>query len=272
MLWPVTVAGAVLGAWVGDVPGAILGAVLGHALDRHWRLKRWSELPARLRQTFAPERPGFEQILFLCLGRVAKSEGRVIPEHLQLARDLMQQYRLDEAGRIKAMHWFNEGKEAGDRLTPLVRKLHRREPERSAELLDCCWRMALADGNLGGRERELLDQWAGKAGVGSAEQQRMHQRHQRQRNERRDQSGSRKRQTPVTSRDSLKSAAALLEVSLDATPEEIKRAYRRQLSRHHPDKLMARGDDGEKALDSAGERIHRIQDAYERLKRYRGFR
>lgn len=264
MLWPVTIAGVLLGAWVGDVPGAILGAVLGHALDRHWRLQRWSELPGRLRQTFGSERATFEQILFLCLGRVAKCEGRVIPEHLQLARDLMQQYRLDEAGRMQAMRWFNEGKEAGGRLTPMVRKLLRREPARSAELLDCCWRMALADGSLGGRERELLDQWANKAGVGSAEQQRMHQRHQRQHG------NHRSRQAAVT-RDSLQAAARLLEVNLDATPEEIKRAYRRQLSRHHPDKLMARGD-GERAQDSAGERIHQIQEAYERLRRYRGFR
>ncbi len=271
MLWPVTVVGALLGAWVGDVAGAILGAVLGHALDRHWRLKRWSELPDRVRQTFGAERVAFEQILFLCLGRIAKCEGRVIPEHLQLARDLMQQYRLDEEGRIRAMRWFNEGKEAGDRLHPLVRKLQRREPERSAELLDCCWRMALADGNLGGRERELLDQWASKAGVGNAEQQRMHQRHQRQRADGTGRSDRRKRQSPVSSRDSLRDAALLLEVDLDARPEEIKRAYRRQMSRHHPDKLMARGD-GEKEQNSAGERIHRIQDAYERLKRYRGFR
>lgn len=268
MLWPVTVAGAILGVWIGDVPGLILGAVLGHALDRHWRLKRWSELPARLRQIFIAEPPSFEQILFLCLGRIAKSEGRVIPEHLQLARDLMQQYRLDEAGRMQAMRWFNEGKEIGDRLTPMVRKFLRRQPGRSAELLDCCWRMALADGTLGSRERALLDQWASKAGVGNAEQQRMHQRHQRQRGEGTNRG---KRQTPVTSRDSLKAAAVLLEVDLDATPEEIKRAYRRQLSRHHPDKLMARGDDY-KNHDGAGERIHQIQDAYERLKRYRGFR
>ncbi len=265
MLWPVTVVGAMVGALIGDLPGAILGSVLGHALDRHWRLQRWSELPVRLRQTFRGERATFEQILFLCMGRLAKCEGRVMPEHLQLARDLMQQYRLDEANRLQAMRWFNEGKEAGNRLSLMVRQLLRREPERTAELLDCCWRMALADGTLGGRERELLDQWASKAGVGSAEQQRMHQRHQRQR------SNGRPRQAPVSSRDDLRAAARLLEVDLDASAEEIKRAYRRQLSRHHPDKRIARGG-GETASDSAGERIHRIQEAYERVRRYRGFR
>jgi DnaJ like chaperone protein len=251
MLWPVTLAGAVLGVWIADVPGAILGAVLGHALDRHWRLKRWAELPKCLRQTFGFERASFERILFLCLGRLAKSEGRVLPEHLQLARDLMQHYRMDEPGRLQAMGWFKQGKDAGDRLTPMVRKFLRREPARTAELLDGCWRMALADGALGPRERELLDQWASKVGVGRTERQ--------------------SRQAPVTSRDSLKAAGRLLEVDIDASPEEIKRAYRRQLSRHHPDKLIARGS-GHKAVDNAGERIHQIQEAYERLRRYRGFR
>ena len=262
MLWPVTITGAILGAWIGDVPGAILGAVLGHALDRHWRLKRWAELPERLRQTFGSERASFEHILFLCLGRLAKSEGRVLSEHLQLARDLMQHYRMDESGRLQAMGWFNQGKDAGDRLTPMVRKLLRREPARTAELLDLLTPVVKAwPSALGQRERELLDQWSGKVGAGSAEQQR----YQRQRSERQS------RQAPVTSRDSLKAAGRLLEVDIDASPEEIKRAYRRQLSRHHPDKLIARGS-GHQAVDNAGERIHQIQEAYERLRRYRGFR
>lgn len=273
MLWPVTVVGAALGGSIGGVPGGIFGAVLGHALDRHWQLQRWSDLPRRLRELAGTE-ASFTQVLFLCLGRLAKADGRVLPVHLQLARDLMQQYRLDDTARLQAMQWFNRGKVPSQRLTPMVRRLLKREPARAAELLDCCWRMALADGVLGAQERELLDEWGGHAGMGRTEQQRMHQRHQSGRSRYGAQSdghyaaGS---SAPVANRDRLREAASLLEVALDAPPEQIKQAYRRQLSRHHPDKMIARGV-GEQDAGQAGERIHLIQEAYERIKRYRGFR
>ena len=272
MLWTVTVAGAGLGGLIGGIPGGVFGAVLGHALDRHWQLQRWSDLPRRWREMTGRE-ASFEKILFLCLGRLAKAEGRVLPVHLQLARDLMQQYRLGDEARLQAMQWFNQGKAPDRRLTPMVRNLLKREPERGAELLDCCWRMALADGVLGAQERELLDEWGNHAGLGRAEQQRMHQRHQRDKartGEQRSDSRSRPASAPVANRDRLQEAASLLEVQLDAPPEEIKRAYRRQLSRYHPDKLIARGALAEPG--GAGGRIHLIQEAYERIKRHRGFR
>lgn len=262
MLWPVTVLGTVVGSLSGGLPGALLGAVLGHALDRHWRLRRWRDLSRKLSE-LRGQKTRFEHVLFLCLGRLARANGRVTQVHLQLARDLMQQYRLDESARLAAMRDFNAGKNAGPDLTRLVHKFCRREPGRTAELLDCCWRMAVLPGQLSAEARALLDAWSSKAGVGNAEQQRMHQKHQQHQR-----SATR---SPVASRDRLHQAAALLKVELDATPEQIKRAYRRQLSLHHPDKLIARGA-SEPQLSNAGEQIHRIQEAYEILRSHRGFR
>lgn len=271
MLWPVTVLGAAVGGFAGGLPGAMLGAVLGHALDRHWRLRRWADLPRKLAE-LRSQGSRFEQVLFRCMGRLARANGRVTQAHLQLARDLMQQYRLDEPARLAAMRDFNAGKNAGPELTRLVRKFCRREPGRAAELLDSCWRMAVLPGQLSAEARALLDAWSSKAGVGSAEQQRMHQKHQRQQRSAGSNSGSSAGgRSPVASQDRLHQAAALLKVELDASPEQIKRAYRRQLSEHHPDKLIARGE-GEPMLSGAGEQIRRIQEAYETLRRYRGFR
>ncbi|AQZ94503.1 hypothetical protein BVH74_06940 [Halopseudomonas phragmitis] len=259
VLWPVTVLGGVLGGLAGGLPGGIFGAVLGHALDRYWGLKRWADVPARLRRLVT-----FEQVLFLCLGRLAKASGRVRQEHLQLARDLMQQYRLDESQRLQAMQWFNQGKAPDVRIRPLVKLLGRDDPARAVELIDSCWRMALATGALSSEQQQHLNDWAALAGLGKGEQQRMHQRHQRR------SSGS-GQQAPMANRDRLSEAAELLGVALDAEVAQIKQAYRRQLSLHHPDKLMARGASTQEQA-GAGERIRAIQEAYERIKRYRGFR
>lgn len=256
MFWPVTLAGTLIGGLSAELPGALLGAVLGHALDRHWGLRRWSDLATRLG---ANGEAGFEEVLFLCLGRLAKAEGRVEPTHLQLARDIMQQYRFDEPARLKAMRDFNRGKEPAVRVGSRLKRLRRREPARAAEVIDCCWRMALVTGSLGQRSRSLLDEWSSQAGLGRAEHQRMHQRHQR----------GRTAKPPMASRDHLREAAALLGVELDASVDTIKRAYRRQLSRHHPDKMRGASS---AALAQAGERIQAIQEAYERVRRYRGFR
>ena len=256
MLWLMTLLGVVLGGLLAGLPTAILGGVLGHALDRHWRLRHWSDLPQRLGL-----RPDFSQVLFQCLGHVAKADGRVTPQHLQLARELMRQYRLDESQRLAAMNDFNRGKQAGRALERSVRRLFRQQPQRSAELLDSCWRMALVQQRHEAAAR-LLERWAGWAGLSKAEQQRLRQRHQR-----RQPSGS----AAMTITSTLQQAATLLGVELHAEPQQITRAYRRMLSRHHPDRKIAAGA-SESELAAAGEKVHQIQQAYAKLRRYHGIR
>lgn len=264
MVWPLTMLGALLGVWLAGVPGAILGGMLGHALDRYWQLRRWSDLPMQLARLLGLY-PAFEQVLFLALGRVAKSDGRVMPEHLQLAREIMYQYRLDEPQRLVAMAGFNRGKLPGTRIDRTLLRFCRQQPGRAAELLDCCWRMALAQGRPGDATWQLLDRWSTVAGLSQAEQQRLRQRHQRQ--QRRQSGGG----APATTAGNLQQAAVLLGVDLMAEPAQIKRAYRRLLSRHHPDKLVATGA-SQAELAAAGEQVHRVQQAYEKVRRYRGFR
>ncbi len=261
MSWPLTILSALLGVWLAGLPGAILGGMLGHALDRYWQLRYWSDLPRLLARSLGL-RPEFEQVLFLLLSRVAKSGGRVMPEHLQLARELMHQYRLDESQRRAAMSSFNRGKLPGTQVDRPLRRFFRQHPGRAAELLDCCWRMALVQGQPAKASSQLLERWSVLAGLTQAEQQRLRQRHQRR------QAGG---GTPATTGGTLQQAAALLGVDLMAEPVQIKRAYRRLLSRHHPDKLVATGA-SQAELAAAGERVHRVQQAYEKVRRYRGFR
>lgn len=68
----------------------------------------------------------------------------------------------------------------------------------------------------------------------------------------------------------LADAYAVLNVSPQAGDEEIKRAYRRLLSQHHPDKLVAKGLP-EEMTKLASERTHQIRSAFERIRRKRGF-
>ncbi len=64
---------------------------------------------------------------------------------------------------------------------------------------------------------------------------------------------------------------AELEVDAAATDQEVTKAYRRQMSRHHPDKLVANGLP-ESMTQMAKEKTQRIQEAYEGIRAARGMR
>ena len=62
-----------------------------------------------------------------------------------------------------------------------------------------------------------------------------------------------------------------LEVSARASDQEVTKAYRRQMSRHHPDKLVANGLP-ESMAQWAKEKTQRIQESYEAIRAARGMR
>ena len=69
----------------------------------------------------------------------------------------------------------------------------------------------------------------------------------------------------------LSECYAELEIGADASDQEVTKAYRRQMSRHHPDKLVARGLP-ESMAQWAKEKTQRIQEAYEAVRAARGMR
>jgi DnaJ like chaperone protein len=71
------------------------------------------------------------------------------------------------------------------------------------------------------------------------------------------------------SRRPLADCYAELEVDSGVSDQELTRAYRRQMSRHHPDKLVANGLP-ESMAQMAKEKTQRIQEAYEGIRAARG--
>ena len=61
----------------------------------------------------------------------------------------------------------------------------------------------------------------------------------------------------------------MLEVEPGVDDAELVKAYRRQMSRHHPDKLKANGLP-DSMLELAKERTQEIREAYEFLRERRG--
>lgn len=67
--------------------------------------------------------------------------------------------------------------------------------------------------------------------------------------------------------DSSDNAFKILDITKEASNDEIKKAYRRMAKKYHPDKLE---NLGEEHLKGAQEKFLQIQNAYEKLKKERG--
>ncbi|MGP0173195.1 DnaJ domain-containing protein [Pseudomonas sp. NCHU5208] len=253
MLWPATLLGAAAGLALASIPGALLGGLLGQVLDRRLRLHGWANLRERLGGRPAP---ADDDLLFLMLGRLAKSNGRVLQSHIQQARSEMQRLGLDVDAQRRAIDAFARGKTARDNLrVPL-----QRQRERAEALLRACWRMAWVDGRVAPDEHELILLWGKWLGWETAALERLNEEYAPKRS-----------QQPAPSGGSYQQALQLLGVSESSEPEQIKRAYRRLLSRHHPDKLAGSGASAER-IREATETTRQLHQAYALIRQRRGMR
>ena len=69
--------------------------------------------------------------------------------------------------------------------------------------------------------------------------------------------------------DSLEEAYKVLEISPDATDQEVRAAYRRLALKHHPDRVATLGEEVKKAAE---EKFQEINNAKERIYKARGMK
>ena len=255
MLWPGTVIGAAAGYAIASIPGALLGALLGQALDRHLQLRSWADLFGR----WGGGPPlGQQELLFVLLGRLAKSDGRVVDGHIEQARQEMRLLGLDSAAQRRAITAFNRGKAGNDRLRGSLQRLGG-QPHAAEGILRACWRMVWADGRAGAAECELMGVWGQWLGWTPARVKALAADYQP------------RRSTLASSGGSYQEAMRLLGVAATTEPAQIKRAYRRLLSRHHPDKLAGSGATSAQVRE-ATERTRELHNAYALIRERRDFR
>lgn len=254
MLWPTTLIGAGTGFFIASIPGALLGALLGQALDRRLALHSWAHLRQRLGGRPVPRD---DELLFILLGRLAKSGGRVRDSHILLARVEMRRMGLSESAQRRAIAAFNRGKEGRDNLRGFLRRLNT-QPHAAEGLLRACWRMALAEGRASRVERELIVLWGKWLGWSAAKVEALS-----------GESDPHKRALP-NQVEEYQHALILLGVTGDTPPADVKQAYRRLLSRYHPDKVAGAGANDSQVRD-ATEITSELHNAYKLVKERRGF-
>jgi DnaJ like chaperone protein len=232
--------GGLIGAFVGGPVGSLLGVIVGHRLDEIRRL--------------------FFETTFEVMGYVAKADGRVSEDEVQVARRIMHAMRLSEAQVQEAIELFTRGKRAGYAVEDRLDALADGGGGLARAFMQIQLQAALAAGNVGREKRAALERVARALELGRAELAQLEEI------VRGLAGGAQQDSAP-----SLDAAHRVLGVSAQASDDEVKTAYRRLMNQHHPDKLVARGLP-KSMIGVAEQRTREVRAAYERIKTQRGFK
>lgn len=280
MNWGGKVIGGTLGFLLGGGPiGAALGAFIGHQFDT-------GQIGGNLLGGAAPDPRLVNELFFpstfRVMGHIAKADGRVSEQEIASARAVMRALHLNPAQMQTAIGYFTEGKQPGFDLDGLLARLRTSlapYPELAHFFIEIQLQASLGGDGLSDVPRARLQRVASMVGVSAPDFARL-------------ESFLRFRQSmgaagagaglgtgdpnaamgaASANRERLTQAYTMLEATAEMPDEEVVKCYRRQMSKHHPDKLKANGLP-DSMLERAKERTQQIQAAYELIRARRGMR
>ncbi len=254
--------GATLGLMFGGPFGLFLGVLVGNAFDQMYARNRPESIGKGNSQNI------FFRVTFLVMGQLAKSDGRVSQQEIEQAQFIMNQMGLNENQRREAIGYFTEGKSAHLDLTRELQQFMRSVSHRGSLIqmfLEIQLSMAYADGKLSIEEKHLLDKVCRVLGISALQFEFIHARVRASQEQFRGQFN----ETFTGTGNELKTAYGVLGVTSEASDSEVKKAYRKLMSQHHPDKLVAKGLP-EAMMKIAKEKTQEIQTAYDKVRKARG--
>jgi DnaJ like chaperone protein len=273
------VLGTLFGFMFARIPGAILGFFVGHMFDKGYgqdfnQMGGFSRFFAS--QDQLKSQAIFFHSLFSVMGHIAKVDGKVTDAEIRMASHLMDTMGLKGDMRAEAQQAFREGKAADfplkQTITEFAKSCHGRRDILQV-YIEILIQAAYVDGKLDKAEIDILENVAQYSGFAHNDllylisafeaeirfRQNQHQGQNRQSN------------NTYSGADSLADAYRILGVSVSDDDKTVKKAYRKLMGEHHPDKLVSKGLP-EQALELAKNKAQDIQAAYELIKQKRGFR
>lgn len=234
--------GGGLGWVLGGPIGAILGFALGSALDNNrGTATQKGGGYARTRTTASD----FSVTLLVLTAAVMKADGKIVKAELDFVKDFLKRsFGIAKAREMTLMLRDIVDQEFDFR--PICRQIAQNMDQAGRlELLHLLFGLAMADGDLSQAEVRILQEMAqllriSEAGYNSIRAMYGH---------------------------STEDAYTVLEVSENATDEEVKKAYRKLATKHHPDKVAHLGEEVQQA---AKEKFQQINQAWEQVKKVRG--
>lgn len=252
-----SIVGGVCGFALGGPIGAILGASIAYQFDNNEAEPL--SLSAQTQHTFFVS-------TFLVMGNVAKANGRVHSSAINYARQLMNELYLNEQQCNQAIQLFRQGKLSDFRLEPVLAQFYQdchAYPELCQRFLLIQLQTAVVDGELSTVEDVLLLHIAARLRISRFNYERLKMQLLAQQY-----FYQQKAHIPQTSsRPNVAEAYQVLGLKPDASFVEVKKAYRRLMNQHHPDKLAAKGLSDAQMMQ-AKEKTQQISKAYETIQKF----
>ncbi len=227
--------GGGLGWAFGGPIGGILGFVFGKMYDDMSKGKfEYGQSPAS----------DFNMSLLVLTAAVMKADGKVKRSELDFVKQFFYTNFGDKASQyIKLLgELVKQDIEVADVSIQISRHL---DYATRLQLLHYLFGIALADGNADKSEVDLISRIAGYMGISNSDFESV-------------------KAMFVKDTDA---AYKVLQISHDATDEEVKKAYREMAKKYHPDRVASLGDDIRKAAEA---KFQSVNEAYEQIKRERG--
>jgi DnaJ like chaperone protein len=235
MGWYGKVLGALIGAMVGrGWIGAVIGFLVGHLYDRQLAAGQLGGTDPQVLSA------AFFRATFQVMGQVAKSDGRVSEQEIEAARAAMRRFSLGEADVRRAIAYFTDGKRPDFALRETLEELRRligRRGDLRRMFLQIQLEAALKGNGLTAAARPVFHEMCQALGVSALEFTSLEAMLRM-----RAQAGAgAEAQSPGAAAARIIDAYHVLGVQQSASDAELTRAYRRLVSRNHPDKLVANG-------------------------------
>ena len=237
------------GKWIGGglgwAFGGPLGALIGYGLGSLFD----GAAEAGLKQLPSGQTSGgdFAVSLLVLTAAVMKADGKVLKSEL----DYVKRFLVNQFGNENAQEQLQVLRDILKQDIPVqdvcFQIRNAMDYSSKLQLMHYLWGIAQADGHIDTSEKNLLEQIAANLGIAPADAESI------------------KAMFVQSTDESYK----ILEISPDASESEIKKAFRKMAVKYHPDKVSHLGEDYKKAAE---EKIKKVNEAYEQIKKERGFK
>ena len=239
-----------LGVGLGWAFGGPIGAILGYALGSAFQGMSQSDI-----DEFQQSRDGqtgtqsgdFEVALLILSSSVIKADGKIVQSEL----DFVRGYFVQMYGKDRANQAFKLFKEIINNQDISIRQVsmqiaHHMDHASRLQLIHFLFGIAKADGHVSPEEVVVIKTIAGYLFVSQNDFSSI----------------------KAMFIDDTEGYYKILEVTKSSSTDEIKKAYRKMARKYHPDRVQHLGDEH---MSGAKEKFQKVQEAYEKIKKEKGF-